>query len=141
MQPHYFPWSGYFNLISKVDKFVFLDDAQFSKGSWHSKNFIIVNKEKFSLKVPTEKSPLSTKIKDKLINQNNNWKLKQVKTIFQSYSNHKFINDLNELLDYFLTLNTNNLSELNIKIIKFLNQKLKIKAEFFYSSSFNINEK
>ena len=141
MQPHYFPWSGYFNLISKVDKFVFLDDAQFSKDSWHSKNFIIVNKEKFSLKVPTEKSPLSSKIKDKIINQNNNWKSKQVKTIFQSYSKHKFINDLNELLDYFLTLNTDNLSDLNIKITKFLNKKLKIKAEFFYSSSFKINEK
>jgi len=141
MQPHYFPWSGYFNLISKVDKFVFLNDAQFSKDSWHSKNFIIVNNEKFSLKVPTEKSPLSTKIQDKIINQNNNWKLKQVKTIFQSYSKHKFINDLNELMEYFLTLNTNNLSELNIKIIKFLNRKLKIKADFFYSSSFKINEK
>ena len=24
MQPHFLPWSGYFNLISKVDKFVFL---------------------------------------------------------------------------------------------------------------------
>lgn len=141
MQPHYFPWSGYFNLISKVDKFIFLDDAQFSKDSWHSKNFIIANKEKFSLKVPTEKSPLSTKIKDKLIIQNDNWKSKQVKTIIESYAKHKFINDLNELLDYFLTLNTNNLSELNIKMIKFLNKKLKIDVEYFNSSSFKINEK
>ena len=33
MQPSYFPWSGYFNLISKSDKFVFLNDAQYLKAS------------------------------------------------------------------------------------------------------------
>ena len=27
MQPTYLPWSGYFNLISQVDRFVFLDDV------------------------------------------------------------------------------------------------------------------
>ena len=30
MQPIFLPWSEFFNLISKVDKFV-LDDAQYSK--------------------------------------------------------------------------------------------------------------
>jgi hypothetical protein len=140
MQPHYFPWSGYFNLIYKSDSFVFLDDAQYSKGSWHSKNFIIANREKYLLKIPTVKSPLSTCIKDKLIDNKNNWKLKQVKTISQSYIKHKFFSDLNELLDFFLKLNLNNLSELNIAIIRFISEKLNIKKSFFFSSEFNINE-
>ena len=47
MQPHFFPWPGYFNLISKVEKFVFLDDVQYSKNSWQSRNQILVNKKKF----------------------------------------------------------------------------------------------
>ena len=46
MQPHYFPWSGYFNLISKVDNFVFLDDAQFSKDSWQVRNKILIKRPK-----------------------------------------------------------------------------------------------
>ena len=46
MQPTYFPWAGYFHLIAESDKFVFLNDAQYVKGSWHSRNFIIVNNEK-----------------------------------------------------------------------------------------------
>ena len=47
MQPHYFPWAGYFNLISKVNEtYVFLDDVQFSKNSWQSRNQILVNGKK-----------------------------------------------------------------------------------------------
>ena len=141
MQPHYFPWSGYFNLIFKSDKFVFLDDAQFSKDSWQSKNFVIINKEKYSIKVPIIKSPLSTIIRDKSINQKNDWKSKQVKTIFQSYSKHKFIYDLNDLLDFFLKLKTNNLSEMNIEIIKFISNKINIGNNFICSSNFNFQEK
>jgi hypothetical protein len=141
MQPHYFPWSGYFNLIFKSDKFIFLDDAQFSKDSWHSKNFVIINKEKYSIKVPTIKSPLSTMIRDKLINQKNDWKSKQVKTILQSYSKHKFIDDLNDLLVFFLKLKTNNLSEMNIEIIKFISNKINIGNNFICSSKFNFQEK
>ena len=40
MQPTYLPWSGYFNLIANVKDFVFLDDVQFSKSSWHNRNRI-----------------------------------------------------------------------------------------------------
>tara|TARA_A100001015_G_C15022750_1_gene728861 strand:+ start:319 stop:1011 length:693 start_codon:yes stop_codon:yes gene_type:complete len=141
MQPHYFPWSGYFNLIFKSDKFIFLDDAQYSKGSWHSKNFIVVNNQKYTLSVPLVKSPLSTKIKDKIIDQKNNWKKKQVKTISQSYSRHEFSNDLNELLDFFYNFETFNLSRLNIEIIKYISNKLNIKNDFLCSSEFNFKEK
>ncbi|WP_370302900.1 WbqC family protein, partial [Rheinheimera baltica] len=43
MQPTFLPWSGYFNLMASVDVFVFLDDAQFQKGSWHNRNRIPLN--------------------------------------------------------------------------------------------------
>ena len=33
-QPNYAPWLGYFHKMANADLFVFLDDAQFSKGSY-----------------------------------------------------------------------------------------------------------
>ena len=37
-QPTFFPWIGYFDMIDQVNIFVVLDDANFSKQSWHQRN-------------------------------------------------------------------------------------------------------
>ena len=29
LQPHFLPWLDYFNLINRVDNFVYLDDVQY----------------------------------------------------------------------------------------------------------------
>ena len=36
-QPTFLPWSGYFDLIDSVEKFVFLNDVQFSRQSWQQR--------------------------------------------------------------------------------------------------------
>ena len=141
MQPSYFPWSGYFNLISKSNKFVFLNDAQYSRGSWHSRNVIIVNNIKHTLTVPTVRSSLSTTIMNKLVDNSTNWQKKQAKIIIQAYSNHPFIEDLQQLIFFFEELKFENLSELNTAIIKFISKKLNLKTNFFYSNSFDLIDK
>jgi hypothetical protein len=40
LQPHYLPWIGYFEMIDRVDVFVFLDDADFIKREWKNRNRI-----------------------------------------------------------------------------------------------------
>lgn len=42
MQPYYFPYLGYFQLMGAVDKFVILDDVQFIKGGWIHRNRILL---------------------------------------------------------------------------------------------------
>ena len=42
MQPTFLPWSGYFALIDAADVFIFLDDFQFQRRSWHHRNRIFV---------------------------------------------------------------------------------------------------
>ena len=39
-QPNYIPWLGYFDLIDTVDKFIFLDDVEYSRNSVISRNKI-----------------------------------------------------------------------------------------------------
>jgi len=41
MQPYFFPYIGYFQLMKAVDRFVFYDDAQFMKGGWVNRNRIL----------------------------------------------------------------------------------------------------
>ena len=40
-QPTFLPWCGYIALIDYVDEFIFLDDVQFEKRSWHQRNLKI----------------------------------------------------------------------------------------------------
>ena len=141
MQPHYLPWPGYFNLMAKVDKFVFLDDVQYSKNSWQNRNIIINNNKKIWLTIPLKKSPISTKIKDKIIDDEKNWRKKHIKTLFQCYSKHSYATDLNELTAFLQDLKYDNLSDYNIKIIIFIANKLSINTEFLSASNFSINKK
>ena len=46
MQPNFLPWAGYFNLLKKVDEFIFFDDVQFSKNSWNNRNLILLKNKK-----------------------------------------------------------------------------------------------
>lgn len=40
VQSSYIPWKGYFDLIRAVDEFILLDDVQFTKRDWRSRNQI-----------------------------------------------------------------------------------------------------
>ena len=40
MQSNYVPWKGYFDLITSVDEFILLDDAQYTRRDWRNRNRI-----------------------------------------------------------------------------------------------------
>ena len=41
MQPYFFPYIGYFQLMAAVDVFVFHDDVQYIKGGWVNRNRLL----------------------------------------------------------------------------------------------------
>ena len=43
MQPYFFPYIGYFQLINSVDKFIIYDNIQYTKKGWINRNKILVN--------------------------------------------------------------------------------------------------
>jgi hypothetical protein len=43
MQPYFFPYIGYFQLMSACDTFVVFDDAQYIRRGWVNRNRILVN--------------------------------------------------------------------------------------------------
>ena len=40
IQPNYIPWKGYFDLTAKSEKFVILDDVQYTNRDWRNRNQI-----------------------------------------------------------------------------------------------------
>lgn len=47
MQPYFFPYLGYFQLVQAVDDFVFYDDVMFIKKGWINRNRILMQGSDF----------------------------------------------------------------------------------------------
>lgn len=54
MQPYFFPYIGYFQLMHAVDVFVLHDDVQYIKSGWINRNRILVNGEPTWFTLPVE---------------------------------------------------------------------------------------
>lgn len=82
MQPYFFPYLGYYQLIQSVDEFVIFDQAQFIRRSWITRNRILnAHKETVYINVPVCKAPRETRIKDIRIDHEANWKEKMVQQL------------------------------------------------------------
>jgi hypothetical protein len=141
MQPTFLPWAGYFNLISGVDTFVFLDDAQLQKNSWHNRNRILVNQKPHWISVPVKREKLGQTIAKTKLDDSQRWRSKHVKLLQQVYSKHPFSKDISELCDILLKDGSIHLAELNIQLIKWFLLKLQISTTIVLSSDLNIEGK
>lgn len=52
MQPYFFPYIGYFQLIAAADLFVLHDDVQWIKGGWINRNYILKDGRRHRLTFP-----------------------------------------------------------------------------------------
>lgn len=86
MQPTYLPYLGYFELIARADVFVLLDDVQFERSSWQSRNRIRTAQGELVLTVPTRRGPLETRIDEVEIAEERGWRQKHLTSIRQAYA-------------------------------------------------------
>jgi len=136
MQPTYLPWLGYFDLISSVEDFLFLDDVKFNKSSYHHQNKILSSNGDLLLSVPTRavKGRMETMINDVEIVHNRKWQIKHLRSIEQSYKKAPFYDDIYHHIEGILLTDIQKLSELNIKIIKLISSMLSLNTNFHKSS-------
>lgn len=129
MQPYFFPYAGYFQLMANVDIFVFLNDVQYVRQSWMNRNKLKTQKY---FTVPVQKSSQKTLLNNMKIQHG--WVADHLK-IFMHYFGKKIKNShLYE--NYIAYENYDFLCALNIDSLKYVASKLNIKVEFRLSSDF-----
>ena len=75
MQPYFFPYIGYFSLIKHTNQFVLLDEVQFLRRSWMTRNRILNQNDSWVyIRVPIIKMRQKTLIKNIVIDNRVNWK-------------------------------------------------------------------
>lgn len=139
MQPTYLPWLGYFELISNSDIFVFFDDVQFVKRSWHHRNKIKLHEGELMLSVPVlSKGKSGQKINEVLIDNEGNWRKKHMQSIVLNYQKTRYFHDYIEELNNIYSNNYTHLLDLNVTLIKFLMDKIGIKTKTMMSSELQV---
>jgi hypothetical protein len=136
MQPYFFPYTGYFKLISEVDTFVFLDDVQYIRRGWMNRNKIN-NSSPFYITVPVKKCPRNTLIKD--IETIKGWSHSHLKSFVHVYGKKVFSNSIYEYYKNFE--NYDLLNPMLCDSIIWMSKYLKLKTKFEYSSNFPSNKR
>ncbi|ECK1948092.1 WbqC family protein [Campylobacter lari] len=137
MQPTFMPWLGYFEMINQVDKFIFLDNVQFEKQSWQSRNKIKSQNKELYITLHIQKMPLNSKIQDIKLSTNQHFKIKLLKTLKQNYAKSinfdKYYSSIENIL-----LNATNLCQVNIDFIQFFLKILNINTPLYRSSELGL---
>lgn len=135
MQPTYLPWSGYFNLIASVDCFVFLDDVQFQRRSWQSRNRICRNGEADMLSVSTMKADRDTAIRDIRLSYAGDWRERHSRLLREAYGRAACGGEVCALVDSVLGKSElRMLADLNIALVKAICHYLGLTTRFLRAS-------
>jgi len=142
MQPGYLPWLGFFELIYNCDIFVLLDDVQYTKKDWRSRNRIRTKDGWMWLTVPVStKNKQLQLINEARINPCSEWRKKHLKAIEINYHRAKYFR---KYFPYFEKLYADDweyLVDLDVEIINWLMGVLNIKTPIIKSSSLNTQGK
>ncbi|MGH6909552.1 MAG: WbqC family protein [Phenylobacterium sp.] len=135
MQPTYLPYLGYFHLIAQAEVFVFLDDVQFARRSWQSRNRILGASGEVMLTVPTRKTDRDAPIADIEISDAEPWAAKHLASIRHAYGKRPFFAEGMTFLEAQLGSPPARLADLNAGLIQAAAAELELKAEFVRASA------
>jgi hypothetical protein len=134
MQPYFFPYIGYFQLIAAVDIFVIYDDVSFINKGWINRNNILIYGKAGLISVPLNGASQNKLIKDISPVSENKWRNTLLKTIEQNYKKAPMYNSVYPLLQQLINDNAETISELNYKGIKAVCDYLNISTTLIPSS-------
>lgn len=135
MQPYFFPYIGYFQLINSVDKFVILDDVNYINRGWINRNRILINGEPRLISMPLKDASQNKMINEIEIANDQKWKEKLLRTLQLHYKKALFFSDVFRLVEKIILNKEQNLSAFIFASIIAINKYLAIKTVIESSSA------
>ncbi len=131
MQPYFFPYIGYFQLLNAVDKYVIYDDVNFIKGGWINRNKILFNGNTLMMTVALQGASPFKKINEVKVGKH---KEKILPTITQAYKKAPYYDEVFPLFFDIIKYDDDNLAYFIANSIFKIAEYLQIKTQFILSS-------
>ncbi|WP_309640375.1 WbqC family protein [Flavobacterium sp.] len=140
MQPYWFPYIGYFQLIHAVDTFVIYDNIEYTKKGWINRNRILVNGEAAFLSVPLKKDSDFLNVDQRYLSETySKDKMKLLSKIKESYQKAPQFQTVFPLVESILNRNEGNLFDFIHHSIQVICGYLDIKTNIVVSSTISID--
>lgn len=135
MQPYFFPYLGYFQLVNAVDTFVFFDDVNFINKGWINRNQLLNNNQPCRFTVSLSQASQNKKINEIRLADFDSWKAGFLKTVELSYKKAPQFAFVFDWLHNFLSTQFSFIGELASESIVAVAQLLDLNTEFKHSSN------
>ena len=108
MQPYFFPYIGYYQLINAVDQFIVYDNIKYTKKGWINRNRLLQNGQDVTFSIPLKKASDRLHIVNRELSDD--FDPINLLNIFKgNYSKAPFYNDVSILLEKILRYQNKNL--------------------------------
>lgn len=126
MQPYLFPYIGYYQLASAVDRFLFYDDVQFVVRGYIARNKLQVNGQQWTFSVPLSSASQNKLINEVRIDMANwtKWKGKFLQTVDMNYRKARNFENGRMLLEEVLDLTDDRIASLSERSVKLVMKRL-----------------
>jgi len=134
MQPYFFPYLGYWQLLGSVDRFVIYDDVNYIKGGWINRNRILINGKPSYITAPLYQASYNKRICDVSLQSSPVWRKKMVKSIENAYRKAPFFSEVFPIIEKTICYKTENLADFLAYHLKAMAVFLGINTEFVKTS-------
>lgn len=134
MQPYFFPYIGYWQLIHAVDRFVIYDDVNYIVRGWVNRNRILINGEPSYITVPLQQASQNRRICDITLQTSPVWRDKLVKMVETTYRKAPYFAEVFPVIEKLIRYEADNLSDYLVHQLQTLAAFMGIQTEFVVTS-------
>lgn len=139
MQPYFFPYIGYYQLIDQASSFIVLDDVNFIKKGYINRNQIEINRAPWTFTIPLDGASQHKKIHEINLSQFPAWRSNFLKTLEQNYKKFPFFKETFTWISSTLPSDATNLADFLFGTIQKTIEYLEISTPLLRSSAIDPN--
>ncbi len=134
MQPYFFPYIGYWQLIHAVDRFVIYDDVNYIVRGWINRNRILINGESSYITIPLQQASQNKRICDIYLQSSSIWRDKLIKSVETTYRKAPYFVEVFPVIERIIRHKTDNLSDYLVYQLQTLAVFMGINTKFVQTS-------
>lgn len=140
MQPYFFPYIGYYQLMNAVDTFVIYDNIEYTKKGWINRNRILVSGNDAYITLPLKKDSDFLSIRERYLADDwSSERRKMLNRIVESYRKAPFFNSVFPLIEQCIMFPDTQLFNFIQNSLELIRSYLGIISPLLVSSSLDVD--